>query len=154
MPLIEGQISRWRATDAETRLRYQEPSNPIVQGLWVLEHRISPTHPWTSSYSFTMTEFLPQDFEVMSYSTSTQKTSFFTYKILCVKMIWDKGLKDVVGVIILDGARFKMRIKGEVTDSFECRSEDERVKVLNEHFGINLLERERAGIRDSVTELK
>ncbi len=154
MPLIHNQVSKWGATNAETRLRYQEPSNPIVQGLWALEHRISPSHPWTTSYSFTMTEFLPQDFDVMNWARSTQKTSFFTYKIICVKMVCDEEVEDLVGVVILENQKFKKRINGEVKDTFECKSEDERVNVLSEHFGIKFAERERVGIQGSVTELR
>jgi len=154
MILVHGQISKWGATDAETKLVCRDPKNHVVQGLWTLEHRISTAHAWTPSYCFGLTEFLPQDFEVMNFATSTRRTSWFTYDIVCQKMILDEEKDDITGALILSGSTLKRRIFEKSETLAECASEDQRVAALKEHFGICLSNRERAGIKGLVTELK
>jgi arylamine N-acetyltransferase len=153
MPLSQGQISKWGATKAETRLTYEENANQIVQGLWTLEHRISESQDWVPIYHFGMTEFLPQDFETMNFATSNRKTSFFTYKILCLNLIYDEDVDDITGALILNGGELKRRIYENSEILIDCKTEKERVGVLKEHFGIILSEREKAAIRSTVTEL-
>ena len=154
LPLVNGQISKWGATETELRLVYQEPRNPAVQGIWTFESRISEYHDWTSNYCFGLTEFSPEDFEVMSYATSTRRTSWFTFEIVCQKMIMDQEKDDIIGAVILSGSRLKRRILGLTETMAECASEHERAAVLQEYFGITLSRRERSGIKGMVTELK
>jgi len=151
---VHGQIAKWGATETELRLVYQEPRHQIVQGIWTYESRISEYHDWTSNYCFGLTEFSPQDFEVMSYATSTRRTSWFTFEIVCQKMIMDEEKDDIVGAVILSGSRLKRRILGLTETIAECVSEHERVALLQEYFGITLSRRERNGIKGMVTELK
>ncbi|KAH7364476.1 putative N-acetyltransferase family protein [Rhexocercosporidium sp. MPI-PUGE-AT-0058] len=152
--LTHGETVKWGATDAESRLIYQEPSNPVMQGLWVMQHRNTTLDDWTTKYCFGMTEFTAQDFEVMNYATSTRRTSMFTYMVLGSKMIFDEGLDDIVGAVTLSGATVKKRIRQKSEVVVKCATEEERVGALKEHFGLVLSSRERAGIRGIVSELK
>ena len=154
LPLVHGQISKWGVTDAETRLVYEEPENAVLNGLWYLEFRHSSIEDWTRGYCFALFEFTPQDFEVMSYSTSTRSSVWFTYEIVCMKMILDEEKDDITGAVILVGSHLKRRTFDKGITLVECRSEDQRVAVLSEYFGINLSKRERTGIKGLVTELK
>jgi arylamine N-acetyltransferase len=154
MPLLHGEVSQWGATDAQMRLIYREPANPIVQGIWTLKHRISMLHDWTPSYEFGMTEFLLEDFEVMNYATSSGRTSFFTWSIVCLKMVLDRDLDDITGAMILTGKTVKRRLFGESEVVVECSNESQRVAALNEHFGIGLSKREQASIKGTLTDLK
>jgi arylamine N-acetyltransferase len=154
LPLVHGQTSKWGATDTELRLIYRAPTNPVVQGVWTFQSRISSRHDWTSNYCFGLTEFLPRDFEVMNYATSTRRTSWFTFDIICLKMILDEEKDDIIGALILSGPTLKRRIFGNTETLAECANEDQRVAVLEEYFGISLSRRERDGIRGLVTELK
>lgn len=52
MPLIDGHVSKWGATEAETRVTYKQGSKPWVQGLWTYQHRNSPKDTWTQIYHF------------------------------------------------------------------------------------------------------
>jgi arylamine N-acetyltransferase len=153
MPLTDNHISNWGATEASNRLIYQAPSHPIVQGLWTLQHRISEKHDWTPLYVFGMTEFFPRDFEVMNFATSARNTSFFTYRVICAKMVIDEEVDDIVGLLALEGGRLKRRIGAVTEDLIECRNEEERVGALKEHFGIDLGKSEIDGIKRTVTEL-
>jgi arylamine N-acetyltransferase len=141
MSLLHGEVFQWGATDAQMRLIYREPANPIVQGIWTLEHRISKSHDWTPSYEFGMTEFLQEDFEVMNYATSSRRTSFFTWSIVCLKMVLDRDLEDITGAMILTGKSVKRRLFGESEVVVECSNESQRVAALSEHFGIDLSKR-------------
>ncbi|KAF4635467.1 hypothetical protein G7Y89_g2640 [Cudoniella acicularis] len=154
MPLIDGVVSKWGATDAETRLTYKKGSKSWIPGMWSYEHRKSRSHNWTTVYSFGTTEFHPPDFEVMNFASSNRRTSFFTYRILVVKLLLDKEVGDITGAIILNGNEVKKRVYNKSEIIAELKTEEERVKALSKHFGIFLTDRERAGIRGTVTELK
>ncbi|KAF8866475.1 cysteine proteinase [Acephala macrosclerotiorum] len=154
MPLVHDHVSRWGITAAKTRLTFQSPSNRIVQGLWALEHQKSPSDEWTPCYTFALTEFNSKDFEVMNYAVSTRKTSFWTYSIICMKMIRDEEANDITGIVALEGGRLKRRIHAESETLAECANEEERVDVLDKYFGIRLNSTERKGIMGTVTQLK
>lgn len=153
LPLIPGHISACGSTQASHRLIVEPPTNPIIQPLWVLQYRISPSHDWKSLYGFTMTEFFPRDFEVMNLSTSASRLVFFTYTVVICKMIMDDAGEDIVGVVTLEGARLKRRIGGNTEELMTCKTEEERVGVLREYFGIVLSEKEQRGILRTVTAL-
>jgi arylamine N-acetyltransferase len=154
LPLVHEQVSKWGATETELRLIYREPTNSVVQGMWVFESRISNQHDWTPNYSFGLTEFLPQDFEVMNYATSTRRTSWFTFDIICLRHILDEERGDMIGALFLSGSLLKRRMFGHTETIAECANEDQRVGILKDHFGINLSRQERSGIKGMVTELK
>ena len=57
------------------------------QKLWEYSYRNGEDQDWTPAYCFTETEFMPEDYTVMSHYTSTSKASWFTYAVVCVKMV-------------------------------------------------------------------
>jgi hypothetical protein len=59
----------------------------------------------------------------------------------------------IVGDITLTGNEVKKRIKGESVVLAFCISEEERLKALDEFFGIRLSSSERDGIRGMITEI-
>ena len=121
--------------------------------LWIYQHRSSPTSEWESMYSFTETEFLPRDYEVMNFWTSQNRKSWFTYRIMCVKQLMDRNSHELMGTLILTGGQVKMRV-GETTEHLRvCKTEHHRVDALETIFGIRLTEEEKEGIRGMVTEL-
>lgn len=154
MPLEHNHVAKWGITEATNRLIFQEPSHPILQGNWRLQHRISETSDWTSLYVFNLIEFFRGDFEVMNFTTSTKPTSFFTYYMMCVKMIIDENVDDIVGILSLEGGRVKRRIGAVTEELVQCKTEEERVAALRTYFGITLSRSEIEGIRGIVTELK
>lgn len=122
-----------------------------TQKLWQYEIRHTPTDPWLPAYAFTELEFTPRDFMMMNYFTSTHKTSWFTYLVVCVKMVLEEG--EIVGDVTLFGVEVKRRIKGETTLLALCESEEDRVKALDEFLGVKLSAAETEGIRGMITEL-
>ena len=52
MPLTDGLMSRWGATNSECRLIYQASEFSIAHGLWVYQYRDTSDHDWQTVYSF------------------------------------------------------------------------------------------------------
>jgi len=99
---------------------------------------------WVPVYCFTETEFLPQDYEVMSWFTSTHPSSFFTRYVTCTKMI-QSGEK-----IVGNNTMFKGTVRETIGSNRrvlkECTTEEERVQSLAGIFDVTLLDEEITGI--------
>lgn len=153
LPLISGNVSQ-NISPGEVRLVYEnigQNSDPN-QKLWIYQHRNDPEADWVAQYCFTELEFLPRDYEMMNFWTSRSPSSWFTYRIVTVRM--DMENKQVVGTVALSDGELKRRVGG-VTEHFAVyETEDERVEALKTWFGIELGQDERAGIKGLVTELK
>ena len=108
-------------------------------------HESPPT--WIPTYCFTETEFLPQDYEMMSWFTSTNKKCFFTYSVVCTKMLLDEAEEKIVGDVTLfnDGVRKNVGAQRETVR--EMKTEQDRVDALREMFGVELTEEERTGMQ-------
>lgn len=106
---------------------------------------------WTPVYCFTETEFLPQDYELMSWFTSTNPSSFFTRFVTCTKMVMGDDGDEATGIVgnvtlFKDAVRETIGAKRNVI--MDCKTEEERVRVLAEVFGVHLTQDEKDGIPD------
>lgn len=139
---------------AETRLVFENIPDGTDPGqkLWQYHHRVDPQSEWLAMYCFAELEFWPQDYEIMNFWTSRSRKSWFTYRVVAVKMILEGG--EVVGTLILGGGDVKRRVRGKTEHLRTCRTEEERVQALEELFGLRLTDEERRGIRGLFTELK
>ncbi|KAL9115621.1 MAG: hypothetical protein Q9187_007226 [Circinaria calcarea] len=137
----------------QVRLAYEniEGNSDPNQRLWIFQFRKNSEDAWKSNYCFTGLEFLPQDYEIMSFWTSQSRKAWFTHKIAVVMMVLEK--EEVVGVITLVGGEVKRRYKEDEVGLKTCSTEDERIIALKEHFSIDLSEDDRRGIAGLVTEL-
>jgi hypothetical protein len=100
-----------------------------------------------------MTEFSRNDFEVMNFAISSQRTSWFTYKIMCMKMLLHDQSKEIVGILALTDKTLKKRVQEDSETLAECSSEEERIELLEKHFGVVLSQKDRDGIRGTMSEL-
>lgn len=118
--------------------------------LWCYDVCHDPTHgadnKWIPTYCFTENEFLPQDYEVMSWFTSTHSNSFFTRFVTATKMIIDPHQEIIVGSVTLFKDAIREQRGSERKLVKECKTEDERVEMLREIYGIELGEPERQSI--------
>jgi arylamine N-acetyltransferase len=135
---------QWRNIDANT-----DPG----QRLWVFEHCIDEESDFQTIYCFTELEFLPSDYKVMNHYTSTAGTTFFTRVIVGVKQILGDG-GEIIGSLILGNNDLKWRIHGSKTKEVKFESEDDRVRALEEYFGIKLSQAEKDGITGLPSEIK
>lgn len=117
---------------------------------------------------FTALEFLPQDYAVMSYYVNNSPQSWLTTTVVAVKMLLDHEQREdrkqfsneeqpedviVVGKEMLSGAELKRNMGGRTQLVKTCATEQERVDVLRDIFGLVLTEEERMGITGSVAAL-
>lgn len=117
---------------------------------------------------FTALEFLPQDYAVMSYYVNNSPQSWLTTTVVAVKMLLDHEQREdrkqfsneeqpedviVVGKAMLSGAELKRNMGGRTQLVKTCATEQERVDVLRDIFGLVLTEEERMGITGSVAAL-
>ncbi|KAF2203983.1 arylamine N-acetyltransferase 1 [Delitschia confertaspora ATCC 74209] len=136
---------QWRNLDVNT--------NPD-QRLWVYEHRIDDQSDFQQMYCFTELEFLPNDYELMSYFTSTNPKIWFTQQIVCKKeILGGPDNTELVGSVIL-GDSIKWRILGKKEREEQFGSEEDRLKALEDVFGIKFSTVEKEGIRGLPSEIK
>lgn len=152
LPLVGEEISI-NVGDQEMRLMHGTIPDftQSSQKLWLYQHRNSTSQEWLPTYAFSEMEFTPSDYMMMNYFTSTHRTSWFTYLVVCVKMILEDG--EIVGDVTLFGSEVKRRVKGKSEVLALCKSEEERVKALDEFLGVKLTSAEIEGIRAMPTEL-
>ncbi|KAL5113205.1 hypothetical protein ACEQ8H_008932 [Pleosporales sp. CAS-2024a] len=118
--------------------------------MWCYDVCYDPSHgadnKWVPTYCFTETEFLPQDYQVMSWFTSTHPSSFFTRFVTATKMLPDAQGEKIVGHVTL----FKEAVREQKGEHHKlikaCETEHERVELLKELFGIELTEEERQSV--------
>ena len=101
---------------------------------------------WVPVYCFTETEFLPQDYETMSWFTSTNPSSFFTRYVTCTKMIMNEAKEKIIGNNTLFVGTIRESIGSNRRVIKECATEYERVQALKEIFDVTLTDEERNGI--------
>jgi arylamine N-acetyltransferase len=126
-------------------------ANPLSK-LWVYQHRVGEGEAWRDLYCFAAeVEFRRPDFEMMNYWTSTSRKTIFTQKVICNKLI--AGAEgEIVGTLGLM-REVKKRVGAETEVLKEFESEEERVRALEEHFGIVLSEVEREAIAKTGDEI-
>jgi arylamine N-acetyltransferase len=128
-----------------------ESYGPGSNKLWCYDVCYNPTddaaaNVWVPVYCFTETEFLPQDYEIMSWYTSTNKNSFFTKYVTSTKMVMDDAQELIVGNVTLFGGDIKESIGSDRRVLKDCTTEDERIEALKEVFGIELTDEQKKGI--------
>lgn len=127
--------------------------NDPNQRLWVYSTRMSADQSWEEMYSFTETEFFPEDFEMMNYFVSTRPDSWFVQEVVAYRMVMDRH-RNLVGEVTLRGNVLTVRENGQQDVVTKLSSEEERVKVLETHFYVTLSEREKRSISGLVSEIK
>ncbi|KAK2591993.1 hypothetical protein QQS21_010329 [Conoideocrella luteorostrata] len=152
LPLAENRIVV-NVGQQEMRLQYKgiPDLTQTSQKLWVYQFRNGADQPWLPSYAFSEMEFTPNDFAMMNHFTSTHRTSWFTYLVVCVKMVLEEG--EIVGDITLFGNEVKKRVGDNSELLALCGSEEQRIAALEEFLHVKLDAAERNGIHGMITEI-
>ncbi len=153
--LKDGEIVE-NVSPARQRLVYQAIAQftDTSQRLWVFEAQISPENSWVPQYCFPEVEFLPEDFSVMNYSTSQSRTSWFTQRLVLTKLILDNEREKAIGNLILSDSELKHRLHGHSETLVICKTEAERVSMLEKYFDVKLEPDEIRGIQGLPSEIK
>ncbi|KAK8195302.1 uncharacterized protein BKA78DRAFT_330587 [Phyllosticta capitalensis] len=124
------------------------------QRLWVYQYRRNQDSAWQDLYCFSEMEWLPQDFQLVNYYTSTNPKSWFTQTVICSKMVIDSPENpELIGSMILQNS-LTMCIHGRVESQQTFKCEEDRLRALDNVFGIGLTRSEQDGIKGLVTEIK
>lgn len=124
------------------------------QRLWVYSVRFSTKPEWQEMYSFTETEFFPADFAMMNYFVSTRPDSWFVQEVVAYRMLMDRGQMQLSGEVALHKDILKIREQGKEEVVTKLNSEEDRIKILAQHFEMKLTEREQRSIVGLVSEIK
>ena len=127
--------------------------------LWIYEYRNGKDKEWNSFYAFSETEAMEADFHVINHFTGTAPDSHQTVTQLLVKFLRQEktdgsGDQEIYGKRMLVNEIVKENLGGKTNIVKECRTEEDRIRVLKEWFGITLTTKEREAIRGWATELK
>ncbi|OAA47154.1 N-hydroxyarylamine O-acetyltransferase [Metarhizium rileyi] len=140
---------------APRKIRLQKRSIPEhvptsdgdAQKLWCYDVCFQPDAEggvrWTPAYCFTETEYLPQDYEMMSWFTSTCPRSFFTQSVMCSKMLMDDAGEKLVGNITLFDDAVHKTIGGDRQLLQTCATDRERIEALESIFHVRLTDAQR-----------
>ena len=155
--LLEEDVVSTCITPSESRLTRDSLAEFVdkTQKVWIYQIRYTPDSEWLPHYAFSEVEFLPQDFGVMNYATSTGRNSWFTQSLVCARVILDEETgTQPQGLYILVGKEVKKRLQGqtEVVATFE--TEDDRVAGLGKWFGLHFRDDEVEGIQGLVSQIK
>lgn len=179
IPLLDSTAGYFGTNVHPQTLRLQRRAIPDCtdarQRLWCYDVRHREDQEWLPAYCFTETEFLPEDFRAMNHFTSTSRTSFFTWAVICVKfliaapghplapnaitqtgqeaLVNDVTDLEIVGDLTLNGDHVSSRVHGETHVVAKFATETERVEALEKWFGIRLNHAQKAGIAGTVVEL-
>ncbi|KAJ3209599.1 N-terminal acetyltransferase [Entophlyctis luteolus] len=123
------------------------------QKLWHYQLRNAPDMEWLSYYSFSDIEFYQPDFETMSYFISKAGATFLSQQIVVVKFVKGHDDSHIAGKITLAAGDVRRYVEGKTHLVQTCHTEEERVRALEEHFGIMLIGEEVTGIEGSVASL-
>jgi arylamine N-acetyltransferase len=160
LPLISEHVTQNLGTQ-EIRLLHSAIPQQVDQSqkLWIYQYRNEKDKEWNSFYAFPEAEFLPADFEVMSFFTSqsTGETNFQTRTVLIVRFLLgrvrDGKEEGIVGKVMLVNGEVKRNDGGKTRVIMTCKNEEERVNTLRKHFEIELTEEEINGIKGRNVEL-
>lgn len=163
LPMIHDPIITRNLGSQHVRLIY----GPIPQfsdqdhNVWIYQYRNSDTAEWNSFYSFPEIEFLPHDYEIMNYYCSTHvevgSLNFQTQNVLVIKFLRGvledgEGEVGIVGKIMLVDGVLKRNDGGKTSVVKICKTEVERIEVLND-LGISLSQEDVAAISGRNVEL-
>jgi arylamine N-acetyltransferase len=163
IPLREGHITRNLGTQDIRLIRDFVPAQTVVDDpgrkLWIYQYRNGADKPWNSYYCFPELEFLPADFRVSNWFTSTCPEVAQTFTVLTIKFLRRSsaeapGDEEICGKRMLVNGTVKENLGGKTHVVQECTREAERVEALEHWFGISLTNEEKLAIRGQTTELK
>ncbi|VUC29775.1 unnamed protein product [Clonostachys rosea] len=178
LTLSHNQVQQ-HSRPGQMRARYDSIPQALSedQRLWIYEHRIDDQAPWIPQYCFPDFELLPEDIRVLNFTPARSPSSFFTYKLVCVRFTsedecysskqpsndhqvagHDQGAEPktagaIDGALIVDGHTFKWRKGGQKQWERTLTNEDERAEVLREYFSIHLTDEERRAIKGTAADL-
>lgn len=166
VPLVHGHTALQTGTadrvTASLRLTHGYPANNTSRGpgqlVWMYSVKYGAaadeSKRWIPIYCFVETEFLPDDFEMLSFWVAS-RAAHFVNKVMCQKFIrgGDDG-ESLIGDITLNDGVIKKREFGVNRVLQEFKSEEDRVDALERYLDVKLSLGEREGIKGHHTAIR
>ena len=164
MPLVDGLVHNNLGTQ-QIRLKRDWVPNQVHRTeetkLWIYQYRNSQDGEWNSFYSFPGVEFFALDWDVInwwinSHPDSHQRRNVLTVKFLQRPVGMDvsfEGETEICGKRMLVNGVVKENLGGKTKVVATCKTEWERIEVLEKYFQLFLTKEEKEGIRGYVSEL-
>nr|POE75156.1 arylamine n-acetyltransferase, pineal gland isozyme nat-10 [Quercus suber]POE94765.1 arylamine n-acetyltransferase, pineal gland isozyme nat-10 [Quercus suber] len=155
----EGTVSSHIAPSQCRLVRAPLPGSLTGQDFWMYQWRPHEDVPtWTTQYCFAEVEFTLADAQGMNLVPMTAKTTFFAWKLVCVRFTvagevveaesgpgspgWDvMENAEIDGTLCIDNDKLTWKKHGKKVLELKFRKEEERVAALQKYFGI-VIERE------------
>jgi arylamine N-acetyltransferase len=123
----------------------ENPANPPANGT-------KPQPEWKTLYAFGLQEFTTADYEIMNYYTCTSRKRWPVFRVFAYKISLDN--KDTPsGYMWLNQDTVISRAHNEAKQTAHCRTEKDRIWILQQAFKIRLSEAEIQAIRNLPSEL-
>ncbi|ETN41144.1 uncharacterized protein HMPREF1541_03079 [Cyphellophora europaea CBS 101466] len=151
----QGQEKLWVVDVPDERAPVDE-----VNGEQVSYPEVQAEKGWRPAYCFADTEWLPQDFEIINFRMCRDPTSMFVQNLILTKPMLDEKGEKCVGQVTLVKAEVSRKMYDKDGRPKEkellvtCTSEEQRVKALEEWFGIKLKPEEVRAIEGFPTAIK
>ncbi|KAF2642553.1 cysteine proteinase [Massarina eburnea CBS 473.64] len=154
MPLDRSGAIQKHMQPGAARLEWQNIAGNTDpdQRLWVYHYRRDERSDFETVYCFSELEFLPSDYQIMNYYTSTSMRIFFTRIVVMEKKLLADG--ELVGSLTMNQNTLKWRVHGTKEREIKFESEADRIRALEEHFGILLTTTQRDGIEGLPSEIQ
>lgn len=155
IPLVHGaEVLNIPAAEGEREHRLRVVKERVYgDEIWVLDRQVS-TGEFRPFYGLSNMQFSPDDFEILNSHVATAKNSFFTYEIFVTRNVLNEDSSRVIGDVILFGKEFKRREYGKTVETRKLKSEQERIDLLKEWFGITLNAVERAALQGTAAQIR
>ncbi|UNI15938.1 hypothetical protein JDV02_002422 [Purpureocillium takamizusanense] len=126
-----------------------------TQRMWVYSSQATPGAEWVERNCFNEVEWFPEDYRVSNHHTMSSPTSFFVQNVLAFRGLLDEESGRIHGLLTLFRDTVKRQMAGQEAEVLETlKSEEERVRALDEYFGVRLAPAEQRGIRGMSSELR
>jgi len=164
---------RYRVTEDTPQRRVVHMANEHIpdnthrdnpqQLLWI--YKTKPTKNlgarWIPGYCFSEVEFLPSDFEMMSFYLCYSPTSWFRWHVVASVFLWEVEYNvygtehdDIEGTMTIMGDEVKERRRGVSKVVKKLDNENERVQALRDYLGIELTDVQKRSILGTVSQLR
>ncbi|KAI5293927.1 N-terminal acetyltransferase [Ascosphaera acerosa] len=122
---------------------------------WILQYRDdAASDTWTTTYTFHEIEFIPNDYKVMNWATSTAPGDKFAEMVIIGQWIWDEADQQFVGWHFLTGRKLVRMLNGTATRLATVTTEDARVQAIKEYFNVDLTDEEVRAMKGWKSELR
>ncbi|KAH8695206.1 arylamine N-acetyltransferase 2 [Talaromyces proteolyticus] len=120
---------------------------------WRLQFRWKEESIWMDSYAFSEIEFTSNDYHALERQAKTDRRMWFMTRVMAFRHLLDKESAAPIGFIMLWENELRRKVHGHY-ETLDLHSEEERISVLENLFGVFLDDDEKAEIIGTVSYIK